>query len=148
MRWSVEEYFKLHSGDYSKPLEISHWDALQRLKSLFEWPMAATLSLESDEHVTAGRTLKYLTKLMDRLLSIGGGSDEGVESRTVMVPANGMWHKLKEELANDGALLFGLLFLAYLDIGGEHICVLYIPSLYMFSFFFSYMYFLLVSCLC
>ena len=53
MRWSVEEYFKLHSGDYNKPLEISHWDALQRLKSLFEWPMAATLSLESDEHVTA-----------------------------------------------------------------------------------------------
>ena len=110
--------------------------------------MAANLSLESDQHVIVGRTLKYLTKLMDRLLSIGRGSDEGVESRTVMVPANGMWLKLKEELANDGALLFGLLFLAYLDIGGGHICVLYIPSLYMFSFFFFYMYFLLVSCLC
>ena len=136
------------SGDYSKPLEISHWDALQRLKSLFEWPMAATLSLESDEHVIVGRTLKYLTKLIDRLLSIGDGFDEGVESRTVMVPANGMWLKLKEELANDGAMLLGLLFLAYLDIGGEHISVLYIPSLYMFSFFVSYMYFLLVSCLC
>ena len=76
------------------------------------------MSLESDEHLTTGITLKYLTKLMDRLLSIGDGFDEGVESRTVMVPANGMWLKLKEELATNGALLFGLLLLAYLNIGG------------------------------
>ena len=45
--------------------------------------------------------------------------DEGMESRTVMVPANGVVYKLREELKNDGALLFGLIFLAYLDIGAE-----------------------------
>ena len=81
--------------------------------------MYANLSLESDKHVTAGKTLKRLTKLMDRLHSIELGYDEGMESRTVMVPANGMVYKLREELKNDGALLFGLIFLAYLDIGGE-----------------------------
>ena len=42
-----------------------------------------------------------------------------MESRTVMVPANEMVHKLRAELKNDGALLFDLIFLAYLDIGGE-----------------------------
>ena len=119
MRWSVEEYFKSHSTDYRKPLEISHWDALERLKSLLKWPMSSSLSLEADNKVTAGKTLKHLTKLMDRLRGIGRGYDEGMESRSVMVPANGMVHKLREELKDDGALLFGLIFLAYLDIGGE-----------------------------
>ena len=125
MRWSVEEYFKSHSTDYRKPLEISHWDALERLKSLLKWPMSASLSLESDNKVTAGKTLKHLTKLLDRLRGIGRGYDEGMESRSVMVPANGMVHKLREELKDDGALLFGLIFLAYLDIGGECFCLFF-----------------------
>ena len=89
MRWSVEEYFKLHSTDYRKPLEISHWDALERLKSLLKWPMSASLSLESDNKAIAGKTLKHLTKLLDRLHGIGLGYNEGMECRTVMVPANG-----------------------------------------------------------
>ena len=58
MRWSVEEYFKAHSTDYRKPLEISHWEALVRMKKLLEWPMYASLSLKSDKHVTAGKTMK------------------------------------------------------------------------------------------
>ena len=125
MRWSVEEYFKSHSTDYRKPLEISHWDALERLKSLLKWPMSASLSLESDNKVMAGKTLKHLTKLLDRLRCIGCGYNEGMESRSVMVPANGMVHKLREELKDDGALLFGLIFLAYLDIGGECFCLFF-----------------------
>ena len=125
MRWSVEKYFKSHSTDYKKPLEISHWDALERLKSLLKWPMSASLSLESDNKVTVGKTLKHLTKLLDRLRGIGHGYDEGMESRSVMVPANGMVHKLREELKDDGALLFGLIFLAYLGIGGECFCLFF-----------------------
>ena len=81
--------------------------------------MFASLSLESDTHITARKTLKHLTKLLDQLYGIGLGYDESMESRTIMVPANGMVHKLREELKNDGALLFGLIFLAYLDIRGE-----------------------------
>ena len=42
-----------------------------------------------------------------------------------MVPANGMVYKLREELKNDGALLLGLIFLAYLDIGGECFCLFF-----------------------
>ena len=37
-----------------------------------------------------------------------------------MVLDNGMYNKLHEELEDDGALLFGYIFMAYLDIGGEH----------------------------
>ena len=108
----MEEYFKLHSTDYKKPLEISHWEALLHLKKLLEWSMFATLSLESDKHVIAGRTLKHLTKLLDRLHGIGRGYDEGMESRSIMVLANGMFYRLREELKNEGELLFGLMFLA------------------------------------
>ena len=68
--------------------------------------------------------MKHLTKLLDRLHGIGLGYDEGMESRTVMLPANGMVHKLREELNNDGALLSGLIFLAYLDIGVEYFSIL------------------------
>ena len=136
MRWSVEEYFKSHSMDYRKPLEISHWDALERLKSLLKWPMSASLSLESDNKVTVGKTLKHLTKLLDRLRSIGRGYDEGMESRSVMVPANGMVHKLREELKDDGALLFGLIFLVYLDIGGECFCLFFPLSTFMYASYF------------
>ena len=125
MRWSVEEYFKLHSTDYRKPLEISYWDGLERLKSLLKWPMSASLSLKSDNKDMVGKTLKHLTKLLDQLRGIGRRYDEGMESRSVMVPANGMVHKLKEELKDDGALLFGLIFLAYLDIGGECSCLFF-----------------------
>ena len=86
--------------------------------------MSASLSLESDKHVTAGKTLKDLTELLDQLRSIGLRYDVGMEFRTVMVPANRMVHKLREEWKNDGALLFGLIFLAYLDIGGEYFSIL------------------------
>ena len=88
----MEEYFKPHSTDYKKPSEISHWHALERLKSLLKWSMSVSLSLESDKKVTVEKTLKHLTKLMDRLHCIGRGYDEGMESRSVMVPANGMVH--------------------------------------------------------
>ena len=67
MRWSVEEYFKSYSTDYKRPLEILHWDALERLKSFLKWPMSDSLSLESDKKTTVGKTLKHLTKLLDRL---------------------------------------------------------------------------------
>ena len=119
IRWSVEEFFKKHAGDYDQPLEISHWEALSRIKSLLEWPMGATLKLESDKLVTAGSTLKVFTKLLDRLRGIGGGQDEGHESRTVMILATAMHSKLCQELQDDGGLLFGYIFMAYLDIGGE-----------------------------
>ena len=81
--------------------------------------MSASLSLESDKHITVGKTLKHLTKLLDRLHDIGLGYDEGMESGTIVVPANRMIHKLREELQNDDALWFGLIFLACLYIGGE-----------------------------
>ena len=82
--------------------------------------MGATLKLESEKIVTAGSTLKAFTKLLDRLRGIGLGQGEGYESRTVMVLANGMYSKLHEELEDDGALIFGYIFMAYLDIGGEY----------------------------
>ena len=136
MRWSVEKYFKSHSTDYKKPLKISHWDALERLKSLLKWPMSASLSLESDNKVMVGKTLKHLTKLLDRLWGTGRGYDEGMESRSIMVPANRMVHKLREELKDDGAILFGLIFLAYLDIGGECFCLFFPLFAFMcFSYF-------------
>ena len=121
-----------------KPLEISHWDALERLKPLSKWTMSAILILESDKKVTAGKTLKHLTKLLDRLCGIGRGYNEGMASRSVMVPANGMIHK--EKLKNDGAFLFGLIFLAHLDIGGEYFCLL-------FPLFCFYVYFIFWSCI-
>ena len=81
VRWSVAEYFKAHSTDYRKLLEILHWEALMRTKKLLEWPMYASLSLESDKHAIAGKKLKRLTNLMDRLHGIALGYDEGMESR-------------------------------------------------------------------
>ena len=95
------------------------------MKKLLERPMYASLSLEWDKHVIAGKKLKRLTKLMDGLHGIGLGYEEDMESRTVMVPANGIVYKLREELKNDGALLFGLIFLVYLDIGDEYFCLLH-----------------------
>ncbi|MCV6576772.1 MAG: hypothetical protein OIF58_13655, partial [Cohaesibacter sp.] len=54
IRWSVEEYFKKHAGDYGQPLKISHWEDLSRIKSVLEWQMGATLKLEFEKVVTAG----------------------------------------------------------------------------------------------
>ena len=56
---------------------------------------------------------------MDRVHGIGHVYDEGMESRSVMVPANGMVHKLREELKSDGGLLLGLIFLAYWTLEGS-----------------------------
>ena len=77
IRWSMEEYFKKHVGDYDQPLEISHWEALSRVKSVLEWPMGTTLKLESENVVMAGSTLKVFTKLLDQLRGIGRGQEEG-----------------------------------------------------------------------
>ena len=80
--------------------------------------MGAALKLESEKVVMAGTTPRVFTKLVDQLREIGRGQEEGHESRTIMVLANGMYNKLCEELEDDGALLFGFIFMAYLDIGG------------------------------
>ena len=140
MQWYVEEYFKLHSMDYRKPLEISHWDALVRLKSFLKWPMSAGLSLELAKKIMARKTLKHLTKLLNQLHCIGRGYDEGMESRSIMMPANGMVHKLREVLKTDDALLFCLLFLAYLDIRGQYFCLLF--PLFAFMLYFIFWYFI------
>ena len=66
-----------------------------------------------------------LDKATGSVAGIGRRYDEGMESRSIMVTANGMVHKLRKELKDDGALLFGLIFLAYLDIGGECFCLFF-----------------------
>ena len=72
--------------------------------------MTANVSPKLDMDVTVGKILNHLTKLLDRLEGIETSYDDGMESRNVMMLANGMHHKLKEELKNDRALLFGLIF--------------------------------------
>ena len=67
IRWSVEEYFKKHAGDYDQPLKIPHWEALSQIKSVLACPMGATLKLEFEKVVTVGSTLNVFTKLLDRL---------------------------------------------------------------------------------
>ena len=49
------------------------------------------------------------------------------------VPANEMVFKLREELKNDGAFLFGLIFLAYLDIRGEYLFLLHPLFAFMYA---------------
>ena len=90
------------------------------MKSVLEWPIGAILKLESEKVVMVGSTLKVFRNPLDQLRGIGRRQDEGYESRTVMVLANGMCSELHEELEDDGVLLFGYIFMAYLDIGGEH----------------------------
>ena len=108
----MEEYLKKHASDYNQPLEISHWEALSRIKSVFEWPMGAILKLESEKVLMAGSTLKVFTKLLGQLRGIGRGQEEGYESRTVMVLANEMYTKLRAELEDNGALPFSYIFMA------------------------------------
>ena len=48
-----------------------------------------------------------------------------------------MVHKLREELKDDGALLFGLIFLAYLDIGGECFCLFFLLFAFMCTSYFG-----------
>ena len=98
----------------------SHWEAPNRIKSILGWPMGATLKLEFRKVVMVGSTLKVFTILLNQLRGIGRRQKEGYESRTIMVLANGMYSKLREELEDDGALLFGYIFIAYLNIGGGH----------------------------
>ena len=62
-----------------------------------------------------------------------------MDSRSVRMPTNGIVHKLREELHNDGAILFGLISLAYLDTGDEYF--LLITSLVHF-----HVYFIFLSC--
>ena len=63
--------------------------------------------------------------------------DQGMESRSIIVLANRMVHKLREELKNEGALQFGLIFLVYLDIGGEYFCFLFPLFAVMFTLCFG-----------
>lgn len=72
-------------NEVQKTLEISHWYGLKHLKLLFEWPMAANMSIEPDTDVMVGKTPKQLTKLIYRLGGIGRGHEEDMESRSVMV---------------------------------------------------------------
>lgn len=55
------------------------------------------------------------TEALHKAIGSAGGHRtqlrRGMEPRSVIVPADGICHKLKEELENDGAMLFGSLFL-------------------------------------
>ena len=54
-----------------------------------------------------------------------------------MVLANGMVQKLREELKNDIALLFGLIFLEYLEIECEYFCLFFPFFAFMCSSYFD-----------
>lgn len=107
--------------------------------------MAGVWKLEWHKHLTARKTPKHLTSYWIIYRATETGYDEGIESRTVMVQANGTCYKLKDELKNHGALLFGFIFLAYLDNGAEYFLfyfplhVLHLGLLCVFS---------IVSCFC
>ena len=83
------------------------------------------------------QTLKHLTKLLNLLEGIGCGCDKGMGFGSIMVLANGMVHKLSEELKNDSALLLGLIFFAYLDLGGEYFFLLFCSSHFLFGAYIS-----------
>ena len=57
--------------------------------------MSASLNLELDKHVTVGKTEAF-NKATRSAARHRSGYDEGMESRTVMVPANGIVHKLRD----------------------------------------------------
>ena len=71
IRWSVEEFFRKHASGYDQPLEISHLEAISRIKVVLEPPMGTTLKLESEKVAAAGNTLKVFAKHGDRLRGIG-----------------------------------------------------------------------------
>lgn len=114
---------KIHSVECRKPLRILHWGALY--KTLFKWPIVSILRLELDTHVLVGKTLKQLTKLLDRLKGIWYGYDEGMESRTIIELANGKRHKFWGELKNAGPLLYRILLFFHIVIGGGQIFLVF-----------------------
>ena len=75
--------------------------------------MGVTLKTRVREGCNSRKHPQVFMKLLDRLRGIGGGQEEGYESRTIMVLANGMYSKLREELEDDRMLLFGYIFMAY-----------------------------------
>ena len=105
---------------------------------------------ERGPRVGHGRDSREITEALDKAT----GSARGQKTRVrrghgiLMGPGdkNVMHHKLKK-LKNDSALLFGLLFLAYLDIGGEYFCSLFLSILYVFLLhFFVYFSIFLAFC--
>lgn len=98
--------------------------------------MAHVCHLELYMDVMTGRTLKAPTKLLDLLKGIGPGLEKCIIHRTVMVLANSKVHEV--ELKDHGAILFGLPFLAYLDIWGDRISLLFSLCVYFLCIFLLY----------
>ena len=88
-----------------------------------------------DPRVRQGCQVRGDAEALDKATRSARGNrtrvQRGRESRSIMVPSNGMVHKLKEELKNDGALLFGSYYwhtwTLKMSILAYYFCSLHIP---------------------
>ena len=119
---TVERYMERFPHEVEDPLEIGHWSVLKSVKEPLEAVKLASLKLESEIAPTGGQALAVFHKLLKYLNDEANGVRRLTESKKqVMKLAGGIRDKLLQQLTCPN-WLFGLAFLALMDISGECIC--------------------------
>ena len=119
---AVERYMERFPHEVEDPLEIGHWSVLKSVKELLEAVKLASLKLESETAPTGGQALSVFHRLLIYLHDEANGVRRMTESeKQVMKLAGGIRDKLMMQLACPN-WLFGLAFLALMDVSGECIC--------------------------
>ena len=133
LKRAVQRYMEQFPDEVPEPLELRHWQVLKAVKELLGTVKAASLKLEADAVPTGGQALWIFHKLLMYLNKHAVDSDYLTESaKNIMKLAGGIMTKLGEELASPN-WLFGLAFLALMDVSGECMSVLF--ALLMFAIF-------------
>ena len=119
---AVERYMERFPHEVDDPLEIGHWSVLKSVKELLEAVKLASLKLESETAPTGGQALGVFHKLIVYLDDEAMGVGRRTESeKQVLKLAGGIRDKLLQQLTCPN-WLFGLAFLALMDVSGECIC--------------------------
>ena len=133
LKRAVQRYLEQFPDEVQEPLELRHWQVLKAVKELLGTVKAASLKLEADVVPTGGQALWVFHRLLMYLNKHATDSDHLTDSaKNIIKLAGGIMMKLGEELASPN-WLFGLTFLALMDVSGECMSVLF--ALLMFAIF-------------
>lgn len=133
LKRAVQRYMEQFPDEVQEPLELRHWQVLNAVKELLATVKAASLKLEADTVPTGGQALWVFHKLLMYLNKHATDSEHLTDSaKNIMKLAGGIMTKLGEELASPN-WLFGLAFLALMDVSGECMSVFF--AVLMFAIF-------------
>ena len=120
LREPIDAWIRSQRGQYQNPIEINHWEYMEKALPIFAAVKKTSKYLEADEYPTGSKALRQMWKLHRALVQTKRGFGKDGSDGAMRGFIDGMVYKLSLVL-DDATLFWQWAFLALLDPTG--VCV-------------------------